>query len=242
MTEPAILIVAHGQPGDPEGQQQAVEGLAAKVSAMLGARDVRGATLAMPGALERAVAASVGKAGAGRGLLVYPMFMAGGWFTRVELPRRLAEVGAGIEAGAPRILPPFGADPGLAQLALALLTEAAAAQGWRLAETGVMIAGHGSGRSRAPAEAVYALAEKLIPHVARTACGFVEEAPHIFESARGFGQRAICLPFFATRADHVTQDLPRALAEAEFEGVVLPPIGLAAQVPAMIAHAIDRGH
>lgn len=231
MTEPLALIVAHGQPGDPEGQQLAVEGLAARVSAMLGAKEVRGVTLAMPGALERAVAD-----GGRGGLLVYPMFMAAGWFTRVELPRRLAEAGA----AASRILPPFGADPGLPQLALALLSDAAAAQGWRLSDTGVMIAGHGSGRSRAPAEAVYALAEKLIPHVARTACGFVEEPPHIFESARGFGPRAICLPFFATRAEHVTQDLPRALSEAEFEGVVLPPIGLAAQVPVMIAHAIDR--
>lgn len=232
MTEPVALIVAHGQPGDPDGQQLAVEELAAKVSAMLGARDVRGATLAMPGALENAVAA-----GAGRGVLIYPMFMAGGWFTRVELPRRLSDAGA-LDA---QILPPFGADPGLPQLALALLTDAAAAQGWRLAETGLLIAGHGSGRSRAPADAVYALAEKLIPHVARTACGFVEEPPHIFESARGFGPRAICLPFFATRAEHVTQDLPRALSEAEFEGLVLPPIGLARHVPAMIAHAIDRG-
>lgn len=232
MTDPAALIVAHGQPGDPEGQQIAVEGLAAQVSAMLGAREVWGATLAMPGALDRVVAAS-----AGRDLLVYPMFMAAGWFTRVELPRKLADAGAVT----PRILPPFGADPGLPQLALALLSDAAAAQGWRLTDTGVMIAGHGSGRSRAPAEAVYALAEKIIPHVARAACGFVEEPPHIFESARGFGPRAICLPFFATRADHVTQDLPRALTEAEFEGLVLPPIGLAPQVPAMIAHAIDRG-
>lgn len=230
MTKPCALIVAHGQPGDPDGQQRAVEDLAARVSAMLGARDVRGVTLAMPGALDRAVAACHG-----RSPLVYPLFMAGGWFTRVELPRRLAEAGAST----PCILPPFGGDPGLPQLALTLITDAARAQGWRLADTELLIAGHGSGRSKAPADAVYALAEKLIPHVARTACGFVEEPPHIFESAKGFGAKAICLPFFATQAGHVLQDLPQALTEAAFEGLLLPPIGLAAQVPAMIAHAID---
>ena len=95
-------------------------------------------------------------------------------------------------------------------------------------------------RSRAPAQAVHDLGGGLLPHVARLACGFVEEPPHIEESARGLGPRAICLPFFATRAEHVTDDLPRALTQAEFEGVVLPPVGLADEIPAMIARAISR--
>ncbi len=201
--------------------------LAAKVSAMLGARDVRGATLAQPGALAAAVTPDA---------LIYPLFMAGGWFTRRELPRRLGLIGAeGAE-----ILPPLGTDPGLPDLCLGLLQAAAERQGWLLAATGLVITGHGSGRSRAPAQAVYDLAERLLPHVGRLACGFIEEPPLIEESARGFGPRALCLPFFATAAEHVTQDMPRALAEAGFEGLVLPPVGLAPQVPAMIAHAIDR--
>lgn len=228
MGEAPVLIVAHGQPGDPGAQQAAIEDLAARVSATLGAPDVRGATLAMPGALARAVAP---------GALVYPMFMAGGWFTRVELPRRLAQAGAADL----HILAPFGADPGLPDLCLSLLARAASGHGWRLSETGLMIAGHGSGRSRAPSKAVYDMAEMLLPHVARVACGFIEEPPHIFESARGFGPRAICLPFFATRAGHVVEDLPNALDEAGFEGLVLPPIGLASEVPVMIARAIDAG-
>lgn len=223
---PLAVIIAHGQPGDPAGQQQAVERLAEKVSAMLGGREVRGATLADHPAFERAVEP---------GVLVYPMFMAGGWFTGVELPRRLTL------AGAPdaRILPPFGADPGIADLSLDLLRKAAGAQGWDLAATGLLLAGHGSGRSRAPAQAVHDLGRLLLPHVARLACGFVEEPPHIDEAARDFGPRAICLPFFATRAGHVIEDLPRALAQGGFEGITLPPIGLAPQVPAMIAHTID---
>lgn len=225
MRERPVVIVAHGQPGDPAGLQQAVEDMAARVSALLGGRDLRGATLAAPGALKAAVAPDA---------LVYPLFMAGGWFTRVELPRRLGE------AGAPdlRILPPFGADPGLPDLCLSLLGDAARDNGWSLSETGLLIAGHGSGRSRAPAQAVHDLAERLLPHVARIACGFVEEPPPISEAAQGFGPRAICLPFFATHAGHVRDDLPRALAQAGFEGVVLPPLGLASQVPAIIARAI----
>ncbi len=46
-----VLIVAHGQPGDPEPQQQAVETLAARIAPHLPQAQVGGATLAMPGAL-----------------------------------------------------------------------------------------------------------------------------------------------------------------------------------------------
>lgn len=224
---PPVILVAHGQPGDPAGQQRAVESMAAEVSTLLGGRDLRGATLAAPGALEAAVAPDA---------LVYPLFMAGGWFTRVELPRRLSAAGATDL----RILPPFGADPELPALCLSLLEDTARDNGWQLSGTGLLIAGHGSGRSRAPAQAVQDLAERLLPHVARIACGFVEEPPLISEAARGFTARAICLPFFATHAEHVRDDLPRALAQAQFEGVVLPPLGLAPEVPTMIARAIAR--
>lgn len=217
-----VLIVAHGQPGDPAPQQQAIEALAARIH--VPDAQVRGATLAMPGALDRADDET----------LIYPLFMASGWFTRSELPRRLRL------AGAPnaRILPPFGSDPGLPALCLALVVKAAEAQGWRLAETHLLIAAHGSGRSRAPSEAAREMAAALAPHAAATSCGFIEEAPFIAEAARDLPAQSICLPLFATRADHVTDDLPAALADAGFRGLLLPPVGLAPDVPAMIAESI----
>lgn len=219
---PRVLIVAHGQPGDPAPQQAAVEDLAARVH-VPGAR-IAGATLAMPGAL----------AGAGDDLLVYPLFMATGWFTRVELPRRLAAAGAPMA----RILPPFGADPGLPALCHKLVAAAAAARGWSLPGTHLLIAAHGSGRSHAPSEAARQMAACLAPHFATTRCGFIEEAPFLRDAARDLPARTICLPLFATRADHVTDDLPAALTGAGFRGQLLPPVGLAAEVPAMIAASI----
>jgi sirohydrochlorin ferrochelatase len=219
-----VLVVAHGQPGDPVPQQQAVESLAARVDALVPQALVRGATLAMPGALDLADDET----------LIYPMFMATGWFTRSELPSRLAL------AGAPqaRILPPFGADPGLPALCLALVAKAAETQGWPLAETRLLVAAHGSGRSRAPSEAARRIAAGLAPHVGAASCGFIEEPPHIAEAARDLPAQTICLPLFATQADHVTDDLPTALADAGFRGLVLPPVGLAPEVPAMIAESI----
>ena len=219
-----VLIVAHGQPGDPEPQQQAVETLAARIAPHLPQAQVGGATLAMPGALNIATADT----------LIYPMFMASGWFTRSELPRRLALAGA---EGA-RVLEPFGSHPGLPALCLHLITDAAAGQGWALADTDLLIAAHGSGRSRAPSTAARAMADRLAPHVATTHCGFIEEAPFISDAARNLPARTICLPLFATNADHVTEDLPKALTDAGFQGITLPPVGLADAVPALIAESI----
>lgn len=223
-----VLIVAHGQPGDPAAQEQAIKALAARVGALLPGQQVSGVTLASEGALAAALAPEA---------LIYPMFMAGGWFTKVELPRRLALTGVcGI-----KVLPPFGADPSIATLALALLREAADLRGWALSDVTVLIAAHGSGRSRAPAQAAQDLAQALRSEVAQIRCGFVEEAPFLADAARDLGVRAICLPFFATQAGHIIEDLPQALEEASFDGVVLPPIGMANQVPALIAAAIRWG-
>ena len=219
---PDVLIVAHGQPGNPGPQQQAVEALAAEVALYLPEARVDGATLAMPGALDRAAVAR----------LVYPMFMAEGWFTRSELPRRLQLAGA----EATEILPPFGSDPGLPALCRLLLSRAAKAQGWPLEKTRVLLAAHGSGRSRAPSEAARRMARDLHPLTAT--CGFIEEAPFLADAARDLPSRSICLPLFATRAEHVTDDLPRALSKGGFRGILLPPVGLAAEVPAMIAETI----
>lgn len=224
VTDRRILIVAHGQPGNPGPQQAAVEALAARVSNLLG-QTVEGATLAAPGALERA---------AGPKALVYPLFMAGGWFTTSELPRRLQLAGA-VDA---QILPPFGSDQGLPQVALSLMRQACRDAGFALDQASVLLAGHGSGRSRIPAQATRAFADMLAPHVARITCGFIEEAPFIADAAQGLGPDSLCLPFFATEAEHVTDDLPTALRQAGFQGITLPPLGLAPEVPAMIANAL----
>ncbi|SMG48843.1 sirohydrochlorin chelatase [Paracoccus sp. J56] len=218
------LIVAHGQPGDPVPQQNAVEALAARVAALLPQAQVRGATLAMPGALDIADDKT----------LIYPLFMATGWFTRSELPRRLTLSGAARA----RVLPPFGSDPGLPGLCLALISEAAAGQRWSMAQTHLLIAAHGSGRSRAPAETAQQMAKTLAPHLAAVSCGFIEEEPRLADAARGLPAQSICLPLFATGADHVTDDLPTALAGAGFRGLTLPPVGLAPEVPRMIANSI----
>ena len=222
---PRALIVAHGQPSDPRPAAAEIEALAARVAALLPGWQVGAATLAEPGALARAVAA--GPPG-----LVHPLFMAGGWFTQVNLPARLAAAGG----HGWRITDPLGTDPALHDLTVAIVREALAGA----AAGSILLAAHGSSRSPAPAEVAQRMARRLTAETGLPCdAAFIEQPPRIAEAARGRGD-ALCLPFFAARGGHVAQDLPAALAEAGFAGRVLPPVGLDPRVPGLIAAALAR--
>lgn len=226
------LIVAHGQPSDPAPAAAEIAFLAAKVQALMPDWHVRSATLAEPGALAAAVAAA---GGAG---LVYPLFMAGGWFTQVNLPARLAEAG-GAEW---RVLAPFGIDPPVQALAVTVAREAAAAIGRRPAEVPVLLAAHGSFRSPAPAAVAGEVAELLrMAGFGRVEPAFIDQTPRIADVAGSFPAGSLVLPFFAARGGHVVDDLPGALEQAGFAGRVLPPLGLDARVPGLIRAALRRG-
>ncbi len=217
------LIISHGQPSDPETAEAALAGLAARVAGHLPGWSVGSATLAAPDVLERAVQGRVG--------VVFPLFMAGGWFTRVHLPRRLAEAGG---AGW-RVLEPLGCDPAVQGLVLDALRE----QG-RI--DSVILAAHGSGRSAAPAAIAVRLAARIRAElgIARVDAAFIDQSPRIAET-RGHGPGSVCLPFFAADGGHVGNDLPEALAEAGFQGRVLPALGLNPALPVVIARAIRAG-
>lgn len=214
------LIVAHGQPSDPCPAGAALEALAAKVAGLLPGWEVGAATLAEAGVLERAVA---GRSGG----VVFPMFMAGGWFTRVQIPTALAKAGAVGWT----VLEPFGCDPAVHDLCVALVREAGAGR--------VILAAHGSFKSPAPSMIARQVAGRIVAELgAAVEVGFIDQEPRLAALPGGEG---VCLPFFAAGGDHVGEDIPAALAEAGFRGRVLPPVGLDTRVPAIIAAAIARG-
>ncbi|GHC67060.1 sirohydrochlorin chelatase [Neogemmobacter tilapiae] len=221
------LIIAHGSPADPAPQEAALQALAAKVAALLPGWTVKGTTLATPGALETALADMANP-------LIYPFFMAEGWFTRTTLPKRLAAAGRTDLIQ----LPAFGHDPALP----ALLTKAAQAAVTNPAETTLILAAHGSQVSRASATITESIAAKLRQSAgfAAVLTGYVEEEPFLHHTARVVGP-ALCLPCFATSAGHVIDDIPEALEQAAFPGPLLPPIGAHPDVPALIARALQTG-
>ncbi|MDP3339987.1 CbiX/SirB N-terminal domain-containing protein [Frigidibacter sp.] len=139
-----------------------------------------------------------------------------------------------------QILPPFGLDPGILTLALLALRAALAEHGLRAAETNLIIAAHGSFKSPAPAAVARRLARAIIAEMpfAEMRTAFIDQAPRIADFARGLPAPALCLPLFAAAGGHVEDDLPAALAEAEFAGHILAPLGLAAGAPGLVAAAL----
>ncbi len=201
-------------------------GLARAVAAGLPGWSVGAATLAAPGALAAALDVLDRP-------LVFPFFMADGWFTAQELPRRLALGGApGLT-----ILPPLGLMDAVADLGQSLAAAAARDCGWSASQTTLILAAHGSGRSRASAIASGRIARR-ITGFAEVRLGFIEEAPALQTVAADAGPRALCLPLFVARWGHVLTDVPAALAAAGFRGPCLPPIGTDAAIPAIIAGAL----
>lgn len=224
----SAIIVAHGSPADPLPQEAALAALAARVASICPGWQIRGTTLATPGALEAALAALPAA-------LIYPFFMAEGWFTRSVLPKRL--IAAGVTGL--RQLPAFGYDPAMAELVERAALDGAAVAGLAPDETTLLIAAHGSQVSRASAVITEDIAEKLRQNARFRAvvAGYVEEPPFLQDAARGIAP-ALCLPFFATRAGHVADDVPQALAAAGFTGPLLPAIGEHPDVARLIAAAL----
>jgi sirohydrochlorin ferrochelatase len=192
------LIVAHGQPSDPAPAAAALEALAARVAAHLPGWQVAAATLAQPGRLAEAAQGAPG--------VIFPLFMAGGWFTRVHIPQRLAEAGA----TGWRMLEPFGCLTAVHDLTVRIARESGAGR--------VLLAAHGSFKSPVPAAIAAHVAARIAAETGLPAAtAFIDQAPQL-ETASGFGPDAVCLPFFAMAGGHVETDIPAALAQAGFRG------------------------
>ena len=222
------LIVAHGQPSDPAPAEAALHALADRVAQAAPALQVGSATLAAPGALEAALTRLAPDG------VIYPFFMADGWFVRQALPKRLGDHRA-------RVLSPLGRDPALVGLAADHLRQACATRGWAAAQTALLIAAHGSARGPRAAAAVHDVGAALARSWpgAAPVYGFVEEAPFLRDAARDLPARTLCLPVFAAEGGHYREDVPEALQQAGFAGAVLPPLGQHPGVSALIAAAIS---
>ncbi len=225
---PHAVIVAHGQPSDPDPAERSLAVFAQKVNALCPNVSVQSATLAAPDALENRLDALP------NGTAVYPLFMAKGWFVTSALPKRIGSRDV-------RILDPLGIDPALPELAAEALKKSLSRRQWSAQEVDLVLAAHGSGRSRNPAKITEAFASQLnaVLPFRSMRVGFVEEPPSISEAATGAGVKSICLPFFACTGGHVLEDVPHALNQAGFQGIVMPVVGELPEIQRHIAKKLN---
>lgn len=216
-----VMVVAHGQPSDPLPLAAELAALTERIAAFLPDWRIRSATLAEEGALAR-VGQDLSEGVLPR--LLFPMFMASGWFTRSMIPSRLEA--AGLTGW--RILTPFGEAKAVQDLAVRVAAGTGA--------EALILAAHGSFKSPVPSRLAEAVAERIRREtdIARVDTGFIDQAPQL-STLTGFGAGTACLPFFAMAGGHVREDLPRALDEAGFGGEILPALGAHPEVPQIIA-------
>ena len=221
------LIVAHGQPSDPEPAEVALAQLAARVQTRMPDGRVASATLAAPGSLEAAMD-TLDKDG-----VIYPHFMSDGWFVRTALRKRVGDRPV-------RILSPLGLDTQLVSVAARVVADAIQGEGWRSGSTRILLAAHGSENGPAAAAAARAFASGLAEALPCEGIdvAFVEEAPFLTDRAQEITGRTLCLPFFAMEGEHVREDVTATLRNAGFSGPVLPALGQSRGVPVVIANAI----
>lgn len=229
------IIVAHGAPSDPDPLDAEIKRLASMVTTLAPLWRVSGATLAMPGSLEAALA----QAEPDETIWIYPFFMSRGWFVSQEMPRRIAAA----STNPINTFTPFGLDPELPALCIRRAQLKAGQLNRSARDIVLVLAAHGSQKGPAAANA----ARSVQTAISSTSVfgdvrlGFVEETPTITEAATDLPHDlSICLPLFATTAGHVTGDIPQQLSAAGFQGVLLPPIGEDEDVPAMIATTLER--
>ena len=224
-TRPIALITAHGQPSDPNPPEAALARLAAQVQDLLPAWQIRSATLSAPGRFETELTS---------GAVIYPFFMARGWFVGKVLPRRIGNIPHQMAC-------PFGLDPALPALVATALNHEVAQRGWRDQGYDLLLAAHGSARGPKAAQAAEDFANALRPLLpeARISTGFVEQDPTIETAAKSLSTQALCLPFFAQAGDHSRSDIPQSLTAAGFRGTPLQVTGTLPGTALLIAHALQ---
>jgi sirohydrochlorin cobaltochelatase len=176
-------------------------------------------------------------------VVVYPLFLSDGYFTRVALPRLVEQAKQRNATRTISILPPLGLEPALADV---IADEAAAAAHSRAnlpAETAIVLLAHGSKEDQASRMATEWLAGRLRQRqcFCDTQIALLEEAPSLADAIEGMSGPIIVVGLFAGEGMHGVDDARRLVAELRRDDVMLiGPVGTFAGIEAVIASAVTR--
>ena len=217
-----ILLAAHGARRDPAAHTR-VQTLAASLAAR-GAADevVAGFHQGEPGFSDALAQLS------GDRILILPLFTSDGYYTDEVLPAALRQRprrnGRQLRQAAP-----LGVHPDLPALVRARIVRVARDEGLLLADTSVLLVGHGTPRNPRSRIATQRLCEALAATgiAGEVRCGFLDDAPKIETAVSGLKHRSILVvPFLIGGGGHALHDLPRRLGTSGERRIVLDiPVG-----------------
>lgn len=182
-------------------------------------------------ALAAAAASSAGE------ILVYPLFMAEGYFTAQVLPTRVRETG--LEARC-RLLSPLGLDAAVPELMGRDAAAAAREAGLVARSARLLVAGHGSKFGPASAEATRAAAARIAETdtFASVAVAFLEEAPFLADELAGGRPPTIVSGFFFGDGLHAGEDVPAAIRASGSRAIYAGSAGTSPGLARVIAAAL----
>ncbi len=172
-------------------------------------------------------------------ILVFPMFMAAGYFTGTVLPSRIAEAGLCLPIS---ILPPLGLDPSLPPMMLKQAVAAATGAVLEPRHSRLLVVGHGSAGARASAKSTERVACWLrkTATFAYTETAFLEEEPFLATQLNGRHPPTVVFGFFAGDGLHAAEDVPGAITTASADAVYAGPVGPSLQIADLIQTAAFR--
>lgn len=234
-TDCAVVLAAHGDRG---GQAPNTKLISHRdnLANMGGFRAVTAGVLKGDPTLEEAVNSAL-STGA-REIVVYPMFMADGYFNKTVLPQRL---GALKPLESFRILPPLGVDARLPAFILDHALTTAKQHRVNPITTRLLIVGHGSQLGPASSISTHTItsfiAQKGIFSCVETA--FLEEAEFLEDALQRCPSLTIVLGFFSGDGMHAGDDVPEMISKTGGHAIYAGSIGSLPELAAFIRASID---
>jgi sirohydrochlorin cobaltochelatase len=233
-----VLIAAHGGRDVDRSSNESIFKLAEKVAARIGGvRVAVGFINGIPAIGEAMRGVTV------QNLLVYPLFMADGYFGQTVLNRVLEHARQEWRGGSIATLPPLGVDPALADLVVAKAASAAAAFGVPLDDVTLVLLAHGSTRGRASAIAAKQIAKNALANrrFADVRVAFLDEAPSLETTVSGIDGPAVVVGLFSGDGLHGGNDSSRLMAGLDRNDVIyVGNAGLFSGLEELVATAIKR--
>lgn len=232
----AVLLVAHGERGGAFSNAILLRHAGA-VSSLLQSFPIAAGVLSGSPTLEEALTTVAGQTQGP--ILVFPFFMAAGFFVNVKVPQRIAEAGLAHRC---RVLTPLGSAEPLPDVIANRARRHAEALGQPISACRLLLVGHGSKVARASAEATELVAARLreMSGFGTITTAFLEEAPFLKDVVTADQRPTVVVGFFNGDGLHAAEDVPEALGAFDGSIAYTGAVGAFEEVSTLIADAIAR--
>ena len=232
-----LLLAAHGE-RQADADNASVVRLARRLADKGVATEIGFGFIKGSPTVEEAIAALLS-----RDVVVYPLFLSDGYFTRVALPRLVEQAKQQDTTRIVSILPPLGLEPTLADVIADETIAATLSRANLPAETSIVLLAHGSEKDQASRVATERLADRIRQRkcFCDTRIALLEEPPSLADAIEGASRPIIVVGLFAGEGMHGADDAKRLVAELKRDDVTLiGPAGTFAGIEAVIASAVSR--